>query len=152
MGRDYPTHPIPAVLSLLWQDGRTVVVQRNKPPGGDRWGFPGGVIEVGETIQQAAERELAEETGLSAQAMAVWEAFSIILPDQDNRIRHHYILHPVPCRWIGGTLCAASDAAQARWITADQLAVLECHPDVPRLLRRLISTYGDCLDGRKTDE
>ncbi|MEN7538812.1 NUDIX domain-containing protein, partial [Aurantiacibacter flavus] len=57
-----PQRPIAATIAVVLREGQVLLVRRANPPDAGRWGFPGGKIETGETIEQAAIRELYEET------------------------------------------------------------------------------------------
>lgn len=134
MTRTYPSHPIPAVLALVVRDGRVLLVQRGREPNRGLWGLPGGAIEVGETIAAAALRELAEETGIEAEAGATLDVFETIFRDEDGRVRHHYVLAVVACRWRGGEPRAGDDAAQAGWFAPEDLGGRPVAPDLVRLV------------------
>ncbi|MCR6630768.1 MAG: NUDIX hydrolase [Magnetospirillum sp.] len=137
--RDYPTHPLPAVIAMVARKGRVLLVRRGKGTAPDPWGFPGGLVEVGETVAEAAVRELAEETGVTAEAGPVAEVLDIIQCDKDGRVRTHFILNAVPCRWLAGEPAAASDAIEAGWFTLDQIAAMTCHPNLPRLAKAILA-------------
>lgn len=139
MSRDYPAHPLPGVLAAVARDGRLLLVQRAKESEPRRWGLPGGLIELGERAGEAAVRELAEETGVVAEAGPVIDAFDMIVPDERGRIRTHFVIVVVLCRWIRGEPAAASDAAAAGWFTAEEVAALSCHSELPRLAARILS-------------
>ena len=70
-GRRYPDRPIVGVLAVVLRDERALVVRRSNPPLAGRWGFPGGVLEFGETVAEGAMRELVEETGVVAEPSGV---------------------------------------------------------------------------------
>lgn len=139
MSRDYPAHPLPGVLAAVARDGKLLLVQRAKESEPRRWGLPGGLIELGERATEAAVRELAEETGVVAEAGSVIDAFDMIVPDESGRIRTHFMIVVVLCRWVGGEPVAASDAAAAGWFTAEEIPALFCHPELPRLAARVLS-------------
>lgn len=139
MSRDYPAHPLPGVLAAVPRDGKLLLVQRAKESEPRRWGLPGGLIELGERVTEAAIRELAEETGVVAEAGSVIDVFDMIVPDDHGRIRTHFLIAVVLCRWIGGEPAAASDAAAAGWFTAEEIAELFCHDQLPRLAARLLA-------------
>ncbi|MGE4279933.1 MAG: NUDIX hydrolase [Magnetospirillum sp.] len=140
MSRDYPSHPLPAILAALVKDGRLALVQRLKETPPRRWGLPGGLIELGENPGQAAERELFEETGIRARAGQVIECFDMVVHDDNGRIRNHYLILVVECHWLEGDGDAASDACAFGWF--DRAAIAGLHP-VHDALPRL----ADCLLG-----
>lgn len=144
MSREYPSHPLPAVLAAVVQDGRLLLVQREKEDIPRKWGLPGGLIELGESPAQAAERELFEETGITARAGRLIDQFDVIEADCQGRIRLHYLALVVTCDWIKGEPVAASDAAAAGWFAADEIVGLASHPNLARLAALVL---GDAFAG-----
>ena len=117
MQREYPHRPIIGVLAVVQRDAEVLIVQRGRAPSIGKWGFPGGVQELGETVLQAAERELMEETGVSAQALESMPGFDVIRPDAAGRIQAHWLLVPVICRWRSGDGGLSDEVAALRWIS-----------------------------------
>lgn len=115
MPRSYPAHPLPGVLALLERGGSLLMVLRAHEPDRGKWGFPGGLIDLGETVGEAALRELREETGLVAEAGPVIDVFDVIDRDEEGRVRYHFVLNVVRCRWLGGEAAAGDDAAATGW-------------------------------------
>ena len=111
-----------AAIAVLARDGAVLLVQRRNPPDAGLWGYPGGKIEGGETVIQAALRELHEETALVARGHRLLEPFDVIRHDADGRLLAHFILLPVLCAWVSGTAAASSDALHARWFTRAAIA------------------------------
>lgn len=139
MDRDYPSHPLPAAVAMVARGERVLLARRGKGTQPDPWGFPGGLIEVGETVLDAAARELAEETGVRARPEAVSEVLDVIVRDGDGRVRSHFVLNAVRMTWLEGDPQAASDAVEAGWFTLEQIAALRCHPHVARLAAALLA-------------
>lgn len=141
MAREYPSHPLPGVLALVERGGRLLMVRRAKEPDRGKWGFPGGLVEVGETLAAAALRELAEETGLAAEAGGVVDVFEVISPDSEGRIRYHYVLNVVRCHSEDGEPVAADDAEAAGWFTLAEIEGGEVPVSVnaPRLARMVLT-------------
>lgn len=107
--------PVVATISAVVEGRAVLLVQRLNPPDAGRWGFPGGKIESGEPIQQAAVRELYEETGLRATADRIFTAVDVFDRDPHAVLRRHFVLIAVLCRDPVGVLSAGSDAGDARW-------------------------------------
>ena len=126
MKREYPEAPIAGVGAVIVQkspDGvpRVLLIRRGQEPLKGEWSLPGGAIELGETLEQAICREVLEETGLIVEVLDTVHAFDRISRDDQGRVRYHYVLVDFLCRVTGGTLACATDAAEARWATIDQL-------------------------------
>jgi len=91
--------PVAAVLAVVIRGGEALLVRRANPPDAGLWGFPGGKIEAGETIHAAAARELLEETGVRATPQLAFASLDALDYDADGRLRSHYVLIAVLCRW-----------------------------------------------------
>ena len=133
-GRRYPDRPIVGVLAVVMRGDRVLVVRRTNPPMPGRWGFPGGVLELGETVDQGAMRELLEETGVIAEAAGPLTVIDTIDRDPEGRIRYHYTLVAVIGRWQSGEGVAGDDADEVAWLTRAEL-VEQGLPTAPALLR-----------------
>jgi len=130
--------PVPAVIAVVIQDGQALLVRRANPPDAGLWGFPGGKIDFGETVANAATRELLEETGVTGEAQEVITTLDILVPSDDGGIRQHYVLIAVRCRWLSGSPQGGDDALEARWFPIADLrpASLPMSADVDVIARR----------------
>jgi len=130
--------PVPAVIAVVIHEGQALLVRRANPPDAGLWGFPGGKIDFGETVADAAVRELLEETGITGEAQEVITTLDILVPSDNGDIRQHYILIAVRCRWLSGSPMAGDDALEARWFPIDDLdpATLPMSADVDVIARR----------------
>ena len=131
--RRYPERPIVGVLAVVIREDRVLVVRRANPPMSGRWGFPGGVLELGETVAQGAMRELAEETGVTAEAAGPLTVIDTIDRDKEGRVRYHYTLVAVIGTWQSGEGVAGDDADQVAWLTRGEI-VEQGLPTAPALL------------------
>lgn len=135
--------PVLAALAVLIEGDRVLLVRRRNEPDAGLWGFPGGRVEPGETVFAAAERELAEETGVAAEAGDFLTVIDVIRRDGAH-LAHHYALVAVLCRGATGAPVAASDASAAEWVPlvdvlAGRLATSERVPEVARLARERLA-------------
>jgi 8-oxo-dGTP diphosphatase len=131
--RRYPDRPIVAVLAVVLRGEQALIVQRAQQPNAGRWGFPGGVLELGETVAEGAMRELAEETGIVAKAAGILDVHDAITRDADGRVQFHYLLIAVRGIWQFGDGEPADDAAACAWVTRDDI-VAGKYPTFPTLL------------------
>lgn len=136
MSREYPDRPLIGVGSIIIENDRVVLVKRAHPPIQGQWSIPGGVLEVGELVREAAIREAQEETGLIVEPGELLGVFDRVLRDADNRVQYHYVLIDFLCRRIGGELLAASDAAEIRWFTPTELPALNLAQDTLEVIQK----------------
>jgi len=132
-GRRYPDRPIVGVLAVVMRGDRALVVRRANPPMSGRWGFPGGVMELGETVAQGAMRELKEETGVQAEAAGPLTVIDTIDRDKEGRVRYHYTLVAVIGHWQSGEGIPDDDAGEVAWLTRSEI-VDQNLPTAPALL------------------
>jgi len=119
--REYPDRPIVGVGAVILDGERVLLVRRGNEPLKGEWSLPGGGVEVGETLETAIAREVLEETGLEVVVGPMIDVLDRIRVDPDGRVRYHYVLIDFVCRPTGGTLCCATDAAEATWATVAEL-------------------------------
>jgi len=122
MKREYPEQPLVGVGAIIVDAGRIALVERGHPPLLGEWSIPGGLLELGETLRQAAEREALEETGLVVRATELLGVFDRIVADSKDvrRTLYHYVLIDFFCEPISGDLRASGDATDARWFTPQE--------------------------------
>lgn len=113
--RTYPDRPYVGVGVIVFKDDAVLLVERQGPDGEDVWSLPGGAQELGETVEEAAHRELREEAGIRIELFGLIDVVDFIEPDQDNRVRRHYTLIDFAGEWRAGELTPGSDVAVARW-------------------------------------
>ena len=134
----------------VWRDGKVLLVERAKPPKG-MWAFPGGHVELGETLEEAAARELHEETGLTASLHGLVGLYDVIRRDASGLVTVHYV---IAC-FLGlagpGEPVAASDAAAAAWADPERLGGYALAPNIAAAIgtaRELLKGYPQPGAGR----
>lgn len=120
--REYPDRPIVGVGGVIVEDGRVVLIRRKYEPLKGHWSLPGGMVEIGETLETALAREMLEETGLVVDVGPVIEVFDRITRDETRRVRYHFVLVDYVCWRASGALRAGSDVDAAIWADPDNLA------------------------------
>lgn len=137
--REYPDRPIVGVGAVIVDQGRIVLVKRGSPPLLGEWSLPGGVVELGETLRAAAEREAREETGLMVKAGEVLEVLDRIVPDKDGAPKYHYVLIDFLCTVRGGRLRAGSDAGDVCWVKENELGKFKLEQPAVEVVRKAFS-------------
>ena len=136
-GRAYRELPRVGVGAVVIHEGRILLVKRASPPGKGFWAIPGGLVELGETVREAAERELLEETGISVRARDAFYLFDFIDRDADGTIRYHYVIVDFLADYLGGEPRAADDVSDARWLSPAEAAAMNLSPTTRKLLEQV---------------
>jgi len=136
--------PTLGAIAVVLRGDLVLLVRRRNEPDAGLWGYPGGHVEPGESVREAAVRELAEETGVTARDSACLDALDRIGRDGEGRLLYHYLLVAVLCAYEDGEPVAQDDAEEARWVpVADVLSgALEMSLDVDTVLRLALSRQG----------
>jgi 8-oxo-dGTP diphosphatase len=142
MKREFPEIPLVGIGAIIIEGDRIVLVKRAHPPIQGHWSIPGGVLEIGEMVREAAIREAREETGLIVEPGELLGVYDRILRDPENRVQYHYVLVDFLCRPIGGELLAASDAAEVRWFTREELPTLNLAEDTLDVIKKGFEKLG----------
>lgn len=135
VAREYPKQPLVGVGAIIIEHGRVLLVKRGKAPLLGEWSIPGGMLELGETLRQAAEREALEETGLNVRATEILGVFERIVPDPEKRTLYHYVLIDFLCERVSGDVRASGDAADAHWFRPEEVAALPLVADTAEVIR-----------------
>lgn len=123
--RAYPDRPILAVSAAVIRDGHVLIVRRAGNPGNGVYTLPGGVVKAGETLIEAAVREVREETGIEIAPVALAGFREVILRDGDNRVSRHFVVLSFAARWVSGEVRLNHELDDARWLRPAELADLK---------------------------
>ncbi len=129
--------PVTGASVAVFRDDSVLLIQRGREPYLGYWTLPGGTQELGETLGQAARRELLEETGLRAARLELAEIFEPILRDADGGVQRHFVLAVHVCREFEGEAAAGDDAAALRWCGLDRLAGQRMTPGTAEIILRI---------------
>ncbi|MEM1682103.1 MAG: NUDIX hydrolase [Sulfolobales archaeon] len=135
--REYPQYAIAAVAAVLVQNDKVLLIRRKYPPAVGKWSLPGGVIEPGEGLAEAAKRELREETGLEAEPLGVLWVLNNVVLDASGRVKYHYLIVDIlfDSHSVRGIPRASGDASDVSWFS---LGDVKQRDDVSRTVKKLV--------------
>jgi 8-oxo-dGTP diphosphatase len=135
--REYPDSPVVGVGAVVIKDGKVLLVKRGVDPNKGLWAIPGGSLKVGETLQEGAEREIMEETGITIRAKEPVYSFDFFERDGDGRVRFHNVIVDMMADYIDGEVQGADDALEARWVSPEELKDMEVSRNTLKILDAL---------------
>jgi 8-oxo-dGTP diphosphatase len=142
MPRSYPDRPFIGVGAVVLKGDHVLLIRRGKPPRLGAWSIPGGAQEVGETVFEAARREVLEETGVTIGPPRLIDVLNSIQHDDEGRVQFHYTLIDVVAPWQAGDPTAGSDAMHAEWMPIAEALALDMWAETRRVIdagRRLLN-------------
>ncbi len=142
MAREYPAQPVVGVGAVVVRDGRALIVKRRHEPRQGEWSLPGGMLDLGESLADAARREVKEETGLDVHPGPIIETFDRVHRDPDGRIRFHFVIVDFVCESREGDAVAASDAEAVAWVTASELDAYGVNAHAAAVIRKGLKVLG----------
>jgi len=122
--RLYPKQPIVGVGAIIICDGKILLEKRKSEPGKGKWSIPGGIVELGESMEQTVIREVKEETGLEVENPEDIDVVDNIIRDNNGEIKYHFVIIDYFVKLKGGTVKASSDAEELKWV---QFNMVEKH-------------------------
>lgn len=134
--RDYPDRPILCASAAVFRDGRVLLGSRRNPPYDQVFSLPGGLVETGETLEEAAIREVEEETGVRGEIVCFNGWREVIHRDAEDRVQRHYVIASFVARWVSGEGEAGEELGRVIWASEEEARALPLTNGLPELLQR----------------
>lgn len=137
----YPNQPCVGVGAVVFKDDCVLLVQRGQAPSNGLWAIPGGSVELGETLTNAVEREILEETGIKIRAKHPIYTFDHIEKDSDGKIFFHYVIIDFLADYVSGIPRSGDDALQAQWISSAKFDTIPVNHQTRYLLKSILKWH-----------
>ena len=134
--REYPDRPVIAVGGVVVSGARVLLIRRAQPPLEGRWSIPGGILELGETIAQAVERELMEEAGVQVLPLELIEIYEKVLRLPHQPPQYHFVILGYLCELKEGNAQPGSDVTEVAWSAEDELDRFNLTIETRRVVKR----------------
>jgi len=138
--RRYPERPFVAVGTIVVREGRVLLARRGKEPSYGLWSLPGGAVDLGERLKDAAARETREECGIEIELTDVLEVVERMVRDPDGRVQFHYVIVDYLARWTSGDLAASLEVLEARWVAPEDFPQYELTRGTAEVVLRMLET------------
>jgi mutator protein MutT len=138
--REYPEIPLVGVGTVTIKNGKILLVRRAFDPGAGKWSIPGGLVEVGEKLSEAAMRETEEETGIQVEILELINVFDMIDLDDARRVKYHYVLVDFLSKPIGGKERTCDEVTDIKWVTFDEAKTMDLTKTARKALEELFGS------------
>lgn len=138
MKREYPDQPIIGVGGIIFNSDTILLVKRDKAPGKGEWSLPGGAVELGETLLEALEREIEEETSLKVKIRDLVRVLERITHDNNGEIQFHYVIADYWGWSTSGTPSAGSDVSDTKFINLSQIKDMDLNNEVVQTIKMAV--------------
>ena len=136
--RESPDAPRVGVGAVVLDGERVLLARRGRAPSAGKWSIPGGLVHLGERLEEAAVREVQEETGLHVRLLGLCGVIDRVVRDADV-IRYHYVIIDYVAESVGGRLQAGTDAAEVRWVAVGDLGQYDCTEGLAEMILRALA-------------
>jgi 8-oxo-dGTP diphosphatase len=136
--REFPDAPRVGVGAVVLDGERVLLARRGRAPSAGKWSIPGGLVHLGERLEEAAVREVQEETGLHVRLLGLCGVIDRVVRDADV-VRYHYVIIDYVAESVGGRLQAGTDAAEVRWVAVGDLGQYDCTEGLAEMILRALA-------------
>src|SRR3954452_5222764 len=144
--RTYPTRPFLAVSAAIMRDGQVLLVRRARPPAGGLFSLPGGVVEIGETLAEALEREVREETSLEIEPVALAGYREVVARDAEDKVERHFVILPFAARWVAGEPLLNEELSEWRWVDPREIEGLPTTPGLAAIVAAVVERLREAAE------
>jgi 8-oxo-dGTP diphosphatase len=137
-GREYPTHPLVGVGGFIHRDGRVLLIKRRFDPNKGKWSLPGGLLELGEDPEEAAKREVREETGLEVSVEGLFQVANEVIRDDAGKVKYHFVLVDYLMTPLGDTIRLNEESEEFGWFEPSAVYGLDTTKNTKLIVERYV--------------
>lgn len=141
MKREYPDNPLPGVGIIIHDKGKVLIIKRAYEPSAHRWSIPGGAVELGERVRDAAQREVEEELGLKVVIKDVVDVMDNIVYEE-GKVKYHFVLIDFWAEIQSGNLTLSHECLDAQWVGKDELNVYDLTDGARKAIKKVLDILG----------
>ncbi len=141
-GREYPAHPLVGVGGFIHDGDKVLMIKRKFEPNKGRWSLPGGLVEVGETLEEAVRREVREEVGIDVSLEGVLQVVDEVITDENDRVKYHFILIDYLMSPLSKVITLNDESEEFAWFEPEQVEVLDVTKNTRLIFRKFVEMQG----------
>jgi ADP-ribose pyrophosphatase YjhB (NUDIX family) len=145
MKREFPEMPIAAAAAVIVREGKIFIIKRRFPPNEKKWSIPGGVIEIGEPVREAAVREVREETGLDVRIDGIVDVVDNIIYEGE-RVKYHFINCDFQATYLSGEVTTNEEVSDFAWMEEGDLEGYDLTTGAAHVIRKVFAKLGERRD------
>ncbi len=137
----YQPYPQIGVGAVVFKDNKILLVKRKNPPAKNQWAIPGGRLQLGETLREACQREILEETGINIKVGELIYSFEVIERQPNGQVIFHYVILDFLADYLSGKAIPGDDAVEVGWFSPQDLKSININPYTQKLLEEKLHFY-----------
>lgn len=135
-GREYPAHPLVGVGGFVHKEGKVLLIKRKFDPNKGKWALPGGLLELGEDPEEAAKREVREETGLEVSVEGLLQVANEVIKDDSGRVKYHFVLVDYLMKPLGDRITLNEESEEFGWFAPGAVEELDTTKNTRLIVER----------------
>lgn len=147
--REYPPRPMVGVAALILDGGRVLLVKRKNPPNEGLWSLPGGLVEIGESLEEALSRELMEELNIRVKIGNLFEVANAVQLNAEGKARYHFVIIDYLARPVDRKVRLNPESTASGWFTMEEVKGLDMSEGTRAVVLRCLKGIGKRSTGRR---
>ena len=140
MQREYPDRPLVGVGAVIHSEGKILLVKRAKEPNRGVWVIPGGLVELGESLENAVAREMKEELGIDVRVESLLGVATEMFVDEQKRTKYHYVLIDFVVAPLQNEIVLNDESEDCGWFSPEIVMSIKTTENTRNMIRRYVAS------------